>query len=219
LTAAASQHPDKLAARHALLDRARRAVQYWARRATTPEAKAMLREAQALLALRKQQVAAADRVSKPHAGVSTVGQAGIALIVRSEGFSAKPYWDSLGQRWTIGYGETQGVTQHTPPVTRGQALVQLRRRVNRDYLAHVLTVAKAHNVTLTQNEADALASITYNNGPGIADAGHTLGDALRSGNRRRIADAFLVYNKAGNPLRFSQGLMNRRKAERALFLR
>ena len=44
-----------------------------------------------------------------------------------------------------------------------------------------------------------------------------MGNAIRSKNRARIADAFLVYDKAGG--RTLPGLTRRRRAERALFKR
>ena len=45
---------------------------------------------------------------------------------------------------------------------------------------------------------------------------HTMGDAIRSRSRARIAAAFLVYDVAGG--QHLPGLTRRRRAERALFL-
>jgi lysozyme len=81
----------------------------------------------------------------------------------------------------------------------------------------VLKVSNDANLSLSQNEADALASLVYNLGPGILDDGRTMGSALRSRNRARIASAFLVYDMAGG--QHLPGLARRRRAERALFLK
>jgi lysozyme len=208
----------RLATRRKLLDRAQRSVAYWTRRARSAHGAAMLREARARLALRKQQVAAAERIVQRHSTVTTVSPAGLAMIAGFEGFRSRPYQDAVGV-WTIGYGETRGIGPHTKPWTRDYALRQLRTRVNRDYLAPVLATASIIHLELNQHQADALASLVYNVGPGILAPGHTMGNALRSHDHRRIADAFLPYDKAGSPPRALAGLTRRRRAERALYLR
>jgi GH24 family phage-related lysozyme (muramidase) len=202
----------KLTARRALLAKAQRSVAYWGRRGGSVHGRAMLEEARAHLALRQRQVAEAE----DHLAVSSMSPAGVALVAGFEGFSAKPYQDVVGV-WTIGYGETLGVTKNTPYWTRAHAVSRLRERLNRDYLKPVLKVAQAAGLHLTQGQADALGSLVYNLGPGILTSGHTMGDALRSKNRMRIADAFLIYDKAGG--HSLPGLTRRRSAERAMYLK
>lgn len=197
-----------------LRDRARRSVAYWGRRAGSVHGKAMLREARARLALRNQQVAEADRVIARHADVSSVSNAGVAFVAAFEGFEAKAYRDPVGVL-TQGYGETQELT--AKPWTRAYALARLRRRLNHDYLTPVLALAKAIGLDLTQRQADALASLTYNLGPGILAPGKTMGAALRSKNHRVIANAFLPYDRAGG--RRLPGLTRRRRAERAMYIK
>jgi lysozyme len=196
----------------------RRSMQYWAQRAHPANAKAAVRSAQARVALRKASAAPGDRLATPQAGVASVSDAGIAFMAGFEGFSSKAYWDAIGRVWTIGFGETHGVTQNMPPLTRTQALARLRARVNHDYLAPALQVAHAEGLQLRPCEADALASLAYNCGPGVFDKGRTMGDALRSKNRQAIANAFLVYDKGGTPPAPVAGLTRRRKAERAMFI-
>src|SRR4051794_41147845 len=58
--------------------------------------------------------------------ISSISDAGVAFIASFEGFRSAPYWDALGRCWTIGFGETHGITAHTPPVTRADALAKLR---------------------------------------------------------------------------------------------
>ena len=196
-----------------------RGMSYWANRAHPAAARAALRSAHAKVVLRALQATDADRVPALHPDISSVSDQGVAFIAGFEGFSAKPYWDAIGRVWTIGYGETHGVTATTPPVTRADALVRLRARVNHDYLAPVLRVANAVGLQLRRCEADALASLAYNCGPGVFDEGRTMGNALRANDRTQIADAFLLYDKGGAPPAPIAGLTRRRNAERAMFLR
>lgn len=172
-------------------------------------------QTRAILAKRKAQVAYAHRVISRHLPhVDGVSNRGVALVAGFEGFRANVYRDVVGVP-TQGYGETQGITPGRP-WSRAYALARLRTRLNRNYLAPVLALCKLIGLVLTQNEQDALASLVYNLGPGILDAGHTMGDALRSKDRQRIADAFLVYDQAGG--RRLPALTARRRTERALFL-
>jgi lysozyme len=158
----------------------------------------------------------AQRVVDRHSPVSSVSTEGLDLIRRFEGFRSEPYRDTVGV-WTIGYGETAGIGPNTKPWSQSYAEQRLRARVNRDYLKPVLTLAKAVGLELRQNEADALANLAYNVGPGVFEKGRTMGDAIRSRNRDRIADAFLLYDHAGG--RVLEGLTRRRRRERELFLK
>lgn len=174
----------------------------------------MLREAVARRELRRSQVAYAQRVVDRHRGVSRMSDAGVAFVAGFEGFRANVYRDAVGVL-TQGYGETKGITPGRP-WARSYALRRLRERLDSDYLAPVLKVAKDAGLDLAQHEADALGSLSYNLGPGIFQRGRTMGDAIRSKDKRRIADAFLVYSKAGG--RALPGLTRRRREERAMFL-
>jgi lysozyme len=143
-----------------------------------------------------------------------ISERGIALITSFEGYSARPYGPPQDV-WTIGYGHTEGVGPRSGPLTRAQAIKLLRHDLAVKYEPPVQYWQK--HLNLNQNEFDALVSACYNLGSGIFNAGKTMGGALRSGNRRRIADAFLVYDMPGSI--FHAGLRRRRLAERALFLK
>lgn len=201
--------------RRLLFDRAERSVRWWAKRAGSKHGKLMLDLAVARRAKRLLQVREADLAIERLSKVTRVSDQGARLVAAFEGFRARAYADPVGI-WTIGYGETRGVTPNTGPWTEWYARRRLRQRLDRDYLPTVLTTAREARLKLKQHEADALASLVYNLGPGILRKGSTMGDALRSRQRSRIADAFLVYNRAGG--RVLPGLVRRRKAERHLFL-
>lgn len=205
----------RLKTRLELLDKANRSVRYWSQRAGTAHGLDMLRAAVAMRVLRNGQVAEARKVLARHGQVQAISAEGLAFIAGREGFRANVYRDAVGVL-TQGYGETQNLTPGKP-WTREFALARLEKRVHDDYMAPVLALAEAIKWHIRQNEADALASLVYNLGPGILDKGRTMGDAIRAHDRMRTANAFLVYDKAGGrPL---LGLTLRRRAERLMFLK
>lgn len=142
----------------------------------------------------------------------SVSPVGVALLKRFEGFSGRPYQDSVGV-WTIGYGHTEGVGPGTPHITEPQASALLTRDLNRKYAPAV----NALRLPLNQNQFDALVPFGYNLGVGIFGPSHTIGQALRRKAWRAAADSMLLYDKAGG--RVLEGLRRRRVAERALFLK
>lgn len=143
-----------------------------------------------------------------------VSRKGVKFVAGWEGFSSCPYWDAEGEVWTIGYGETRGVTAWTPCVSKRKARRQLRRRLNRDYLDPI----RALPVRLRQCEIDALASAVYNLGPGLLEPSTGIGARLRSreaktyeGRKRIYRQELPRWNRAGGaPL---EGLTKRRRAE------
>jgi lysozyme len=141
-----------------------------------------------------------------------VNAAGVELIKEFEGFRSAPYQDSVGV-WTIGYGHTAGVGPHSPDLTEAQAEKLLREDLDREYAPKV----NALGLPLNQNQFDALVSFVYNLGPLYLEAGHTMGDALRAHNWTAAADSFTMYDEAGGHA--LPGLLRRREAEKALFLK
>ncbi len=124
------------------------------------------------------------------------------------------YFDVDG--WSIGYGHhSRGVLQGMQ-ITREQAdafltgdLAWVEMAVN-----HLVTVP------ISQNAFDALADFVYNEGAG-ALAGSTALRLLNGGDYQHAADALLMWDKieSHGTLASDPGLLERRKAERALFLR
>ena len=113
--------------------------------------------------------------------------------------------------------DTNGVSSTSRPLTEGEASALLRRDLDHGYAPPVNRANTTLDVGLSQNEFDAVVCAVYNLGPGILDRGRTMGDALRSKDRRRIADAFLVYVNDANG-KTLEGLVRRRRLERKLFL-
>jgi len=152
--------------------------------------------------------------------VTKIDEKGVAAIAAFEGSVKKggkhvPYKDAVGV-WTIGYGHTSGVGPKSKPLTEKQAKDLLLKDLNQVYVPPVVRAFKRNNVKLRQRELNAVVSAVYNLGPGILDPGRTMGDAIRSQSRSKIANSFLVYTKAGGKV--LPGLVKRRKAERKTFL-
>jgi len=144
-----------------------------------------------------------------------ISRAGLELIKRWEGCELKAYKDSVGV-WTIGYGLTSAAG--IVPVKEGMVITQQQAD---DYLARALgqyesAVVRAIKRPPTQAQFDAMVSLCYNIGTG-AFAGSTLVRRFNAGDIAGAADAFLMWNKAGD--KELKGLTNRRKDERAFFLR
>lgn len=142
-------------------------------------------------------------------------QAGIDLLKRWEGCKLTAYRDSAGV-WTVGYGLTTAagiiVVKEGTTITQRQAEAYLVEALAK----YELAVEKALKRQPTQSQFDAMVSLCYNIGPG-AFAGSTVVRRFNEGNIAGSADAFLMWTKAGG--RELQGLVNRRKDERALFLK
>lgn len=136
---------------------------------------------------------------------------GRALIQEFEQLRLTAFKPTPNDVWTIGWGHT-GPDVHEGLVwTR----VQADNAFDFDTGRYVRAVIVSTDVSLTQNQFDALVSFTYNEGI-TAEGRSTL---LRYVNQRKwqlAADEFPKWNKqAGIVL---EGLVRRRKAERDLFL-
>lgn len=143
--------------------------------------------------------------------VQQIDQTGLNLIEFFEGLLLEATWDPFGHVWTIGYGETSGI--HQGQVwTQAQAQSDLVTRLANDYEPAV----RALGVPLNQHQFDALCSFVWNVGPGSMSSSWTIGRLLRERDYAGAADSMLGYDTAGGVV--LAGLVNRRRAERALFL-
>lgn len=131
-------------------------------------------------------------------------QTGINLIKEFEGCVLKAYRDPIGI-WTIGYGHTVGVKEGQK-ITQAQAEELLKSDL-KIYENGVAGTA----LSLNQNQFDALVSFAYNCGVG------SLTTLVKGRTLAQIADALLLYNRAGGNV--LAGLVRRREAEKALFLK
>ena len=144
-----------------------------------------------------------------------VSPSGIDLICDFEGKRLMAYDDGVGV-WTIGFGTT--IYPNGIKVKKGDTCTEAQAKA---YMAHdlkkfELAVNSAVNVSLNQNQFDALVSLAYNIGTN-AFKSSTLVKKLNARDYRGAANQFDVWVNAGG--KRMQGLVNRRAKEKVLFLK
>lgn len=137
------------------------------------------------------------------------------LIAQWEGFRSEAYYDGGGVL-TIGYGTTAAAGVGITP-TPGRVISEPHARV---YLFAAIvkfaaTVAPRLTRDPTDDQAAAMLSLAYNIGP-QAFARSSVLRKFNAGDLPGAADAFLLWNKDNGKV--IKGLVNRRKAERLVFL-
>lgn len=139
----------------------------------------------------------------------------INLIKRFEGSSAVAYKDS-GGLWTIGVGHLIGDGKLLPPEF---AKPITQARIDELLISDLAATERAINMRFTmpleQYEYDALVSLGFNIGAGALGRS-SIYKQIALGNKQKAAEHFMdwVYVKR----KVVRGLVNRRKAEQALFL-
>lgn len=138
-----------------------------------------------------------------------ISQAGLEALADREGIRLEAYQDQRGI-WTIGVGHTAAVGAPTPRaglvITREQALSTFRN----DIAGFEGNLNFYIRVPITQDEYDALCSVSFNIGEGGFD-GSTILHKLNAGDIEGAADAFLMWETPPS-------LKGRRISERAQFL-
>ena len=131
-----------------------------------------------------------------------------SFIREKEGFDENAYQDTGGV-WTIGYGHTKNV-KAGDKITKEQANEYFKEDLKEhiDSLKHV-------KVKLSENEKAALSSLIYNIG-GTKFYNSDLLKKLNAGDKEGAASEFdkWIYDNG----KIQKGLLNRRKAEKELFL-
>lgn len=147
----------------------------------------------------------------------TASEQGVALIKKEEGFSSKPYWDH--SQYTVGYGtrcpadkleyyQQNGISEAEATVLLKNALTAYEKAVNK--------FADRYSITLTQNQFDALLSISYNCGTGWMN-GDTLRPAVVNGaTGNDFIAAIALWCNAGGQI--SEGLLRRRLSEANMYI-
>lgn len=139
-----------------------------------------------------------------------VSDKGVRFVARFEGFNETAYRLPGEQYLTIGYGHYGADVKPGEKITKKAARELLRK----DLHSAAETVREKVKVKLNQAQFDALASFTFNVGPG-AFAESTLLSLLNEGNYGSVpAQLNRWVNGAQGPL---PGLVTRRKAEGDLF--
>lgn len=132
---------------------------------------------------------------------------GIEFIKKYEGLRLKAYKAvNTEVFYTIGYGHYGKDVSRETIITKEQAEELLKK----DLIKFENAVASLNRLW-TQHQFDSLVSFAYNCGAA------NLKRLVANRNNNQIADAFLLYNKAGG--KTLAGLTARRKAEREMFLK
>lgn len=135
-----------------------------------------------------------------------ISKSGLNLIKSFEGLRLKAYKPVATEKYyTIGYGHYGADVSRETTITKEQAEQLLKS----DIMKFEKAVTDL-NLKLEQCEFDALTSFAYNCGIG------NLKRLVAGRNKLQIADALLLYTKAGG--KTLNGLVLRRKKERELFL-
>ena len=157
---------------------------------------------------------------------------GLLLCMESEGYHKKlinggcEAYLCPANVWTIGYGTIKypngTKVKKGDRITHSDAVYFFKHEM--DEKENVLDkFLKDNNVSLNSNEFSALVSFAYNLGIGVCiNKSYSMCRAILSGDRQRIAEAFMLYTKAKNKwgIRVElRGLVLRRRRERSLFLK
>ena len=147
--------------------------------------------------------------------ITKIGENGINLIKKFEGFSSKPYL-CPAKICTIGYGATfypngKKVTMTDKALTEAEGVVLLKSML----LKFEQYVDSYCVDTITQNQFDALVSFCYNLGPANLKSSTLLKKVNANPNDETIRAEFMKWTKAGG--RTLKGLVTRRTAEADLY--
>lgn len=137
-----------------------------------------------------------------------INAAGLALLKRFEACKLTSYKDE-GGIWTIGYGHTGPEVTQGMMFTPEQAEMQLKKDLQEFYhLDHYLSEQ------VNDNQWSALICLAYNIGLGGLKRS-TLIRCINDGDIKGIKQNWLSWDHVEGVV--SNGLLNRRKAELALF--
>lgn len=146
-----------------------------------------------------------------------INKAGLELIKSFEGCRLLAYDDLQPNKTITDISQVKGVLTigygHTAGVKVGQAITQeqAENMLKSDLRKYEKYVEENMPLHLTENQFSALVSFCYNCGVG------NLRTLIKDRNTAQIAEAILLYNKAGG--KTLAGLVRRREAERELFLK
>jgi len=135
---------------------------------------------------------------------------GINFIKSHEGWRAQLYLDAAGFA-TIGYGHLLKPDEDYFLIDKTEG----ERILKEDLKIAESAVNDFVKVELTQGMYDSLVSFVFNLGVG-AFKRSTLLNVLNAGDYESASNELLRWNRAGGEI--NQGLVNRRRAERNLFL-
>ena len=149
----------------------------------------------------------------------TASEACIALIKEFEGFRSMPYTDDSGE-WYIGYGTECEPGDYPAGVTELEADALLRAHLTERDEGLVNGFLVQYGISVTQEQFDALVSMTYNLGAQWINPEYRLCSYLINGLYRyseaEVVNAIAAWCHSGNTV--LENLVARRLREAFLFL-
>lgn len=148
----------------------------------------------------------------------SISENGLSLIKEFEGFLQYAQWDY--KQWSIGYGTGVDKNDYPDGITEEEA-DRLLRGVVINYEGYVNNFLSKYNIDVTQNQYDALVSLTYNMGNIWVDKSKVtirdyLIDGISNHTEEEIKYAFGLWCMGGGQV--LPGLVRRRAKEAELFL-
>lgn len=139
------------------------------------------------------------------------------FVAKWEGYLPHPYLDTIASPpvWTAGYGHTKYAGPPTPVPGQYWSKAKSLAVLTDDLRGAARAVRRSVRVKLTVRQRIALISLVFNCGSGAIE-GSTLQRKLNAGNYLGAANEFLEWSHAGGVV--VQGLLNRRREERWIFL-
>lgn len=138
----------------------------------------------------------------------------VEILKQWEGFSATAYWDV--SRYSIGYGTKCEKDEYPNGITRAKADTLMRQHL-KGIEVTINSFADKYNLSLKQNQFDALILFSYNVGDGWVTGDGDFKQAVISG---KSGNDFIFYITrwctASGTVR--SGLVNRRLVEADLYL-
>lgn len=144
-----------------------------------------------------------------------ISQNGLNLIKSFESLRLTAYKGDGETYWTIGWGHYGPDVYEGMTITEEEAEEILRNDMIR-FVNSTNEIAVSKFPEMNQNQFDALVSYCYNRGEGKTDGSNGLRQIIYNSNTlSEVSNNFLVY--WGTNQSAYEGLMNRRKKEKALF--
>ena len=144
-----------------------------------------------------------------------VSQKALEMLRHHEGVRRKPYQDAIGL-WTVGVGHLIEDGKMLPDSwNKVFTMEEVDEILRKDLARFEAGVERLCPSGLTSGRFDALVSFSFNVGLGCLQRS-SIRMKHNRGDFEGAADGFLLYTKAGGKV--FQGLVNRRKDERATYL-
>jgi len=144
-----------------------------------------------------------------------VSQKALEMLRHHEGVRRKPYQDAIGL-WTVGVGHLIEDGKTLPDSwNKVFTMEEVDEILRKDLARFEAGVERLCPSGLTSGRFDALVSFSFNVGLGCLQRS-SIRMKHNRGDFEGAADGFLLYTKAGGKV--FQGLVNRRKDERATYL-